>query len=65
MKIDPNDPVFYANALHGGLTVRAYITTQLLSGMFANTNERPALGVEVKWAVDAADKLIAELNRET
>lgn len=66
MKIDPNDPVFYANALHGALTVRAYIATQLLAGMFSGrAQDRSSIEVEINEAVQAADKLMAELNRES
>ncbi len=51
------------NAPHGGMSIRTYIATAALQGLLAADNNTRSIAVEAELAVQAADALIARLNR--
>ena len=57
----PNGQVQYGS---NGLSLRAYIATAALQGIRANPAYTSTPGECAKWAVEDADALIAELNKE-
>jgi hypothetical protein len=46
------------------MTIREYFAAMIFSGMLANSSPDVVMSVGPKYAVQAADHLIAELNKE-
>lgn len=68
--IDPNEPAYPSHGtmgevVHTGMTIRAEIASRIMAGIASreSTGER-AMNYIVSEAVELADALIAELNKE-
>jgi hypothetical protein len=64
--IDPNEPAFPCPEFswRDGMTVRTYLAGQALVGLNANTDfTQVESSILARWAVERADALIAELNK--
>lgn len=63
--INPNEPAFPVNGLSVGMSIRAFISIQILA---ANIGDERVFGISfeerAKGAVECADALIAELNKQ-
>lgn len=64
----PNTPIFSTTVVDGspvGLSKREYFALHILQGLLAHPNCTTNAAVVVASAVQGADHLIAELNKET